>query len=1095
MKLKYLLAGGAMAALVAPVAVHAQTTTSTVRGQVYSADGTPISGATVEVVHEPSGTTSRVVTGSDGSYGLSGLRVGGPFTVTVTADGFNAEQVPNIQLTAGEAFRLPLELEPSGSEIVVSGARVARETSDGPISAFSRTDIEGVASTRGDLRDIARRDPFVTLDASNSRTIEIAGQNGRLNRFSVDGVPFGDDFGLNNGGLPTQRGPVPFDAIEQLSVKVAPFDIDEGDFQGGAVNVVLRSGSNTFTGSAYYTYIDESLSGDKIRGQDVNIVYDAKTYGAFLSGPIIPDTLFFAVAYSKLKETKPFDIGPAELDYATPVPRLSVAQLDQVASIAQSVYGYDTLGLLDSTPEEDEKITAKIDWNITDGQRASVTYIRNTGGVVSPNNASASTSTPTLGYEANGYTATEKVDSGVFQLNSDWSSNFSTELRAVYRKYVRGQIPLGEIDFPEIAVCLDPTSITAGPGNNSATTCGSSTTANPTVYLGPDISRHSNLFNNEVWSVGLSAEYLMGNHTFSGLVNYTNVDVFNLFVQRSRGAYYFDSIEDFQNRRASRLQLTGTPSGDLNDAAAQFSHQTWTFGLQDDIELSPTLNVTIGARYDYFTSGDVPPLNQFFLDRYGFSNQMTFDGLGVLQPRFGFNWQPAERVIVRGGVGLFAGGTPDVFLSNSFSNSGPLTNAIDSLTFCGSNPAACDAALVDVNPPSFDPLVTGLISGVSGNPALANVNAIDPDFDVPSQIRATLSASYEADFGSLGDGWLFGFDALYGSTYRGITYRDIRSVQIGTLPDGRPRYNSGFGSTTNQDLLLTNDNRGRSLIGVVRLEKDFDFGLGLGASYTRQDIKDVSPITSATASSLYGNAAMADPNDAAYGRSIYEVKDSLKFTVDYRHAFFGDFETRFSLFTEYHSGRPYSYTFQDSQSGRSGVFGTLGTNTRYLMYVPSGIDDPLVSYDSATTQNLLNDFIDATPGLSNFRGTIVPKNTGTSPGFWKMDLHFDQEIPTFIGNSRIKLFADLENFLNLIDSDLGVQRQVPFSYLARLVGVQCLATATPTGTAPGAGVVNTAPTGICTQYRYSSFSEPNIQVQNQTRQSLWGLRLGVRFEF
>lgn len=1093
MKLKHLLAAGAMAAIVSPVAVHAQSTTSTVRGQVYSTDGTPISGATVEVVHEPSGTTSRVVTGDDGSYGLSGLRVGGPFTVTVTADGFNTEQVPNIQLTAGEAFRLPLELEAAGSEIVVSGARVARETSDGPITSLNRRDIEGVASTRGDVRDIARRDPFVTLDASNSRTIEIAGQNGRLNRFSVDGVAFGDDFGLNNGGLPTQRGPVPLDAIEQLSVKIAPFDIAEGDFQGGAVNVVLRSGSNRFTGSAYYTYIDESLTGDKIRGQDVNIVYKAKTYGGFLSGPIIPDTLFFAVAYSKLKETRPFDIGPAELDFATPIPRLSVAQLDQVSGIASSVYGYDTLGVLDSTPEEDEKITAKIDWNITDGHRASVTYIRNKGGVVNASNASASTTTPTFGYEANGYTATEKVDSGVFQLNSDWTSNFSTELRAVYRKYVRGQIPLGVIDFPEIAVCLDPTSINSG--NNSATNCGSSSTANPTVFLGPDFSRHSNVFNNEVWSGGLSANYTTGAHTITGMVNYTTVDVYNLFVQRSRGSYYFDSIEDFENRLASRLQLTGTPSGNLDDAAAIFSHQTWTFGLQDNVELTPNLDVTVGARWDFFTSGDTPPLNEFFEARYGFSNQSTFDGRSVLQPRVGFNWQANDRLVFRGGVGLFAGGTPDVFIANSFSVSGPLTNSIDSLTFCGTNPAACDAALVGVDPPGFDPLVVGLISGASGNPALANVNAIDPDFDIPSQIRATLSASYEADFGSLGDGWLFGIDGVYGSTYRGITYTDIRSVPIGTLPDGRPRYNSGFGSTTNSDLLLTNDNRGRSWIGVVRLEKDWDFGLGLGASYTRQDIKDVSPITSATASSLYGNAAMEDPNNAAYGRSIYEVKDSVKLTLDYRHAFFGDYDTGFSIFTEYHSGRPYSYTFQDSVSGRSPVFGTLGTNTRYLMYVPTGIDDPLVSYDSTNTQNLLNDFIDENSGLSKYRGMIVPKNTGTSPGFWKMDLHFDQEIPAFVGRARFKVFADMENFLNLIDSDLGVQRQVPFSYLSRLVGVQCLSTATPTGTAPGGGVVNTSPTQTCTQYRYSSFSEPNIQVQNQARQSLWALRLGVRFEF
>jgi hypothetical protein len=177
------------------------------------------------------------------------------------------------------------------------------------------------------------------------------------------------------------------------------------------------------------------------------------------------------------------------------------------------------------------------------------------------------------------------------------------------------------------------------------------------------------------------------------------------------------------------------------------------------------------------------------------------------------------------------------------------------------------------------------------------------------------------------------------------------------------------------------------------------------------------------------------------------------------------------------------------------VFGTLGSNQRYLLYVPTGMDDPLVSYDSAATQALLNDFIDGTDGLSKYRGRIVPKNTGTGPDIWKVDLHLEQEVPTFVGRSRVKLFADIENFLNLLDSDWGVQRQVAFPYTAPLVNVQCLSAPTPTGTAPGGGVVNSAPTQTCAQYRYSSFSEPTLAVQNQARQSLYQIRVGVRFEF
>ena len=236
MQVRFYLAASAAALSVASVfatPAFAQETTASVRGSVESSTG-PVAGATVTIVHEPSGTTSTSTTDSSGNFSASGLRIGGPFTVNVDAAGYEGAQVTDLNLSAGQSFRLPVVLQ-TQQEIVVtaSALRGALETSTGPITALNREDIEGVASINRDVRDLARRDPFATIDLTNSRTIEIAGNNGRLNRFSVDGVGFGDDFGLNNGGLPTNRGPVPLDAIEQFSVKVAPFDITEGNFQGG----------------------------------------------------------------------------------------------------------------------------------------------------------------------------------------------------------------------------------------------------------------------------------------------------------------------------------------------------------------------------------------------------------------------------------------------------------------------------------------------------------------------------------------------------------------------------------------------------------------------------------------------------------------------------------------------------------------------------------------------------------------------------------------------------------------------------------------------------------------------------------------------
>ena len=267
--------------VVAPVAAHAQETSATVQGLVTS-NGAPVPNAEVVIVHEPSNTTSRTTTDAGGNFNQSGLRVGGPFRIEVSAPNFEGVRITGVNLSAGEPLSVPVELAAAaaatataGQEVVVTGTR-AREQSTGPITALTRTQIEGVASVNRDIRDLARRDPFVTQDLTNSRVIEVAGTNGRFNRFSVDGAQFNDDFGLNNGGLPTSRGPVPFDAIEQFSVKVAPFDIAEGDFQGGAINVILRSGGNRFRGNGFFAYSDDSLTGDKVESQEINLEFKSK---------------------------------------------------------------------------------------------------------------------------------------------------------------------------------------------------------------------------------------------------------------------------------------------------------------------------------------------------------------------------------------------------------------------------------------------------------------------------------------------------------------------------------------------------------------------------------------------------------------------------------------------------------------------------------------------------------------------------------------------------------------------------------------------------------------------------------------------------
>jgi outer membrane receptor for ferrienterochelin and colicin len=1095
--------GAAAVAIVAASPVVAQETTSSLRGAVVS-EGKAVAGAEVTAMHQPSGTTASVTTNADGSFSLNGLRVGGPFTVKVVAAGYEDSAVTDVFLTAGQTLRLSLNIQ-QASEIVVTASKSdSLEVSTGPITALSREDIEGVTSLNRDIRDLARRDPFATIDLANNRTIEIAGQNGRLNRFSVDGVQFSDDFGLNNGGLPTARGPVPIDAIEQFSVKVAPFDISEGDFQGGAINVILRSGGNKFSGSGFFSYTNDGLTGSKTRDKTVALDFSSKQYGGNLSGPIIKDKLFFMGAYERTEQTQPFDSGPLDQGFAQPIPGVTQALIDQVSEIAKSKYNYDTLGVIRNGVETDEKFVGKLDWNVNDDHRLSLTYIRNVGTIANQRNTSTNKSTPTLGLYSTGYALSEEVNSGSAQLNSTWSDSVSTELRVAYRDYNRGQVPYGAKTLGEISVCSDATT-PVGQSNSDLINCSS---GKPRIFFGPDISRHANALNTENLSVDLTTKIEVGNHSLKATIGYTQTDVFNLFVENALGTYYFDSIADFNNGKANRLVYgNAVPSLNPNDGAASFNSSTWTLGVQDDWQVTDTLQVTLGGRVDLFSNNKTPPLNANFLSRVGFANTATFDGRRVFQPRFGFNWEASDRVIVRGGVGVFAGGTPDVFLSNSFSNTGQLTNAVtiartSAAAGCdvpGSVPnaaAICSAALNNVSLTTIPQAVASYLTTNTASLANAPVNAIDPDLKIARQLRATISVDYEADLGPLGEGWLFGANFLYGNVLQGYTWTDLRSVAgTSTTPDGRSRFvNLAGTSGTNQDLLMTNSTRGRSYVGVARFAKSWDNGLGIEGSYTFSNVTDENAITSTTARSLYNNNVFVEPNKAAYGRSIYEIRNQFKFGVDYKRAFFGDNETRISLFGEYRSGRPYSLTMLETSgsgsSTRGSVFGTVGTGARALLYVPT-TSDTAVSFKDAATETAFNDLVSKL-GLTGYRGKIVPKNSQRSPNFFKVDLSLSQELPLFVGKSKVKLFADVENVLNMIDKDWGALRQVASPNAASVVTVQCLKVPVATGTTPTASQVSGA-TDACQQYRYSLVTEPNVDLQS--RQSLYGIRIGAKISF
>ncbi|PZR34483.1 TonB-dependent receptor domain-containing protein [Caulobacter segnis] len=1070
----------ALALSATATAVVAQETTSSIRGSVTAGNSAAV-GALVSAVHEPSGTTATATTNSAGAFNLTGLRPGGPYTVTVTAPGFAPVTSQNIFLSVGQPYNLPILVGDSQVEaLVVTASRAERS---GPlVSVFDRDRIASVASVSRDIRDIARRDPFASFNPS-TRGVSIAGQNGRTNRFSVDGVRFSDNFGLNQGGLPSARGPIPLDAIEQLSVKIAPYDVSEGDFQGGSINVVLRSGGNQFKGAAGYTYSNDSLMGTKSKGSAFSQDMTSKTRNAFLSGPIIKDKLFFAFAYEKLNETVPSTFGPPGSGNA--VPNLTQSQIDQVSSIAKTVYGYDTLGVLTSRPEMDRKWTLKLDWNINDNQRLSYSTIQNKGETVALAGGSSSNTSPSLGLGSYATHEPERVKTHVLQLNSKWTNAFSTELRANYRESMKIPVSFGSPGYSDLTVCLDPVAV------GSLNQC--TQTGTPRLIFGTEAFSQADVVGQKQYGAEFIARYNFGDHAFKLHAAYSRLKISNVFVANSLGTYYFDSLADFQARQAGQLLYQYSITGSLSDASASFDYDQLTFGAQDSWDVTPDVNVTVGLRADGYKMKDQAPLKQSFLNRYGFANNANIDGDLVVQPRVGVTWRPSDRLTVRGGFGLFNGGSPDVFVGNSFSAAGVFTNTITVGRAVGgtgctipasvANAAAiCAAALNNVQGNKIDPLVLSYLQTNTAALGASPTSFMLPSFKLPAQWKTNLSVDYVADLGSmLGDGWRFGGDLFYGHSDSAAYYTDFRLTQVGTAPDGRPIYADTYTNTANSDLAMKHTDRGRSLIAVARASKSFDFGLDAGVSYTYSDIKSLSDMGTyasggSTASGTYGAQPMVDPNQPAYGTSSYEVRDNWKFNIDYSHAFFGDYKTSFNLFGELRSGSPYSLTMNTTTSNsRSTLFGTTGASNRYLLYVPdvsSATADSKVTYASTAVYQAFRDFVQA----NGLKQGVIEKNSEKSPDYFKVDLHVEQELPVpFMAAARFKVFGDVENLLNLINSDWGSYRT--YAPLTSVVNVAC---AQQVGAS-------------CAQYNYTAFTKPTLQPNAQL--GVWRARLGVRFEF
>ena len=1038
---------------------QAQITTA-IRGVVVNQQDEAVTDASVKITHTASGTVSLATSNENGVFSARGLRVGGPYSVEISGSGFSAVQIDDLYLALDRTLNLPVTIQ---AEAAIEEVRVvATRQSVGYKNQGLGTDLgiealEEVASIDRDITDAAAQNPFaiINVQSGGAKELTIAGANNRFNSLTVDGVALNDRFGLNANGYPTQRSPISYDAIESLSIQTAPFDVEYNGFTGGTINAVTKSGTNEFFGSLAYYSTDDSLVGDKNKERDFDFTFEEETLVATLGGPIIQDKLFFFVAYDKYEEVAPLSNGPVGSGALNIREGITLDDVAEVGQIVSDVWGFD-IGGFSKEPAEDEKILANIDWNISDAHRAKFTYISTEGNTIREQNGNNFLASDNrLGASSAWYDRSEKVETFTGHLFSDWTSNFSTQLKIASTEQATGQDSLNGAEFPSFAVFLRELD-----GDENY------------LVIGPDRFRHGNSLKQDFFQVKAIAEYATGDHLIKFGFEREEVDVNNLFAQNSEGSYVFDSVGDLQNATASGLLYNNAVTNNENDLRAIWGYEYNSFYIQDTWDITSDLTLDFGVRYDRYGSNGSIRENQNFVDRYGYSNAKDIDGLDVVLPRMSFEWNASDAITVRGGIGKFSGGSPGVWISNSYSNDGVISDSSNAFGVVNV-PTTPDAATGQYIPDD-------VLNSLASEEPDGSVNALADSFEIPTTLKVSIGAAYltESD-------WLFSADLLYNDLENAPFWFDQRcAVQAATAPDGRPIYDCGGGNP--EAIVIDSTDQGSGLLYAFSVTKDWETAYGaidMFASVTLSDVEDIGYGTSSTATSNYSDFAAFDRQSPRSGVSNFETETAIKFRLNWSKELFGGYETKVSLFATGRTGQPYSYTFNENNACVFDVGGgrcareSRNDDAGHLLYVPSGPSDPLFAPTSfggdAADQQAFFDYIDSSE-LAQYAGGIANRNGDTSRWSTLVDLRIKQELPGFFPDHRAMLFFDIENLGNLINSDWGTVERTRYEYERDVVSASI----------------------VGGQYEYfrlnSDSSIKNLEILSR---SVWQVQLGIKYDF
>jgi outer membrane receptor protein involved in Fe transport len=1088
-----------------PVATFAQgVTTGAMNGFVNDKEGKPVPGSRVTATHLPSGSKYGSVVRANGQFNIPSVRVGGPYTVAVSALGFKAQEKTGLTIELGQNLRIdfvavPEAVQLEAVQITAERSGVLNSGRTGAAQNVGKEQIERFPTISRNFQDFTKFTPQIN---GNS----VAGRNGRFNNIQIDGAQYNDLFGLGASGQPggqANSNPISLDAIEQFQVLVAPYDVRQGRFSGGGINAVTRSGTNKWEGSAFFFTRSQAFVGDLNETRylptstvgeyrDSTVLRKLDNFNEFqtgfrLGGPIIENKLFFFVNGEVTRRVQPFaqlaltQRDPAQVQLLTDAAR----QVDQ----RLRTFGYDpgTLNPYDAV-RPGLRLFGRLDWNISDQHKLTLRH-----NFVDASDDIVTSGFGTVAFSNRNYRFLTNQNSTVVQLNSifgggDDGPQMSNEAIIGYTR-IRDKRPYIGASFPTVAI--------------------SGVVPGVTIAAGPENFSVANELDQDIFEITDNFTVFAGDHVITVGTQNEIVSFRNLFIRNLFGNYSFNSLADFLSNRSSRLEFDFARQGFDPLFAARFTAAQLSFYAQDEWTVSPQFKVTAGLRVDvpifpnnpaYNITADTIRFNAGTAragQPFGIRTDRMPSATPLFAPRVGFNWDVNgdRSTQIRGGVGLFTGRIPFVWISNQYSNTGVefarvvfTPRSPDTLAF---NPT--------LNP--FEPAFARSIGNVT------ELNVISADFKMPQLLRvnaaldqqlpfgivATLEGIYSQslneifysnpNIGPTGQQWgsgLPGFDGrrLYGtlSTALGSQRNATPSAQVGN-------FNTG---PFNNVILLSNTSLGYSYMLTAQLQRQFENGLYANLAYTYGRSYDQNSGTSSQAVSQWGfNYTPDDPNSAPLSPSSFDRPHRVIGALSYRFEWLELFATTVSLFYEGTSGRTFSYIYD-------GDVNADGRGNNDLAYVPRDRNDialVAVSGSGTTTRivrasdavyDQLNAFIQRDDYLRTVRGRTTERNGAREPWVNQLDVRFMQEIKLPVG--RLEVTLDCENFLNLLNNTWGRVEQVSFSYsLLRF---------------EGAANAMQAPTlGVPTGTPMFSYSDRRLPTNFADFNSRWRLQLGVRYVF